>query len=141
MTFTVNGVDFSGLHHPNHEVAKGNIVWSSDFSDTKRGWRLCPLAEEQHKQLTCSDTFDDHVRPAGEEVTLRCPSGCGHGQIWGSNPYTTDSVLCAAARHAGKNGGNIKVKFVGDKDNHLGSTKHGVTTDDYADKWNSAKIN
>lgn len=63
----------------------------------------------------------------GVEVT-----GVGQGSVWGSNPYTADSTLGAAAVHAGvlKVGetGVVKIRVKADVGGYAGSTKNGVTT-------------
>ena len=58
--------------------------------------------------------------------------GVGQGSVWGSNPYTTDSTLGAAAVHAGvlKVGekGIVKLKAKADAGGYTGTTQNGVTT-------------
>lgn len=55
--------------------------------------------------------------------------------MWGSGPYTTDSNLAAAAVHAGvlTDGETavIKIRVRADAGGYTGSTRNGVTTNDY----------
>jgi hypothetical protein len=71
---------------------------------------------------------------AGVKWNVDCPAGCEGGSVWGSDPYTADSVVCVAARHAGvidKAGGSFVVTIDGKQEAFKGSEKNGVTTDDY----------
>jgi len=62
-------------------------------------------------------------------------NGCARtGNVWGSNPYTSDSVICLAALHSGhitKEGGLFIVKKGGPLDAYVGSVKNGVNTQSY----------
>ena len=55
--------------------------------------------------------------------------------VWGSNPYTTDSSLAAAAVHAGVltvgETAVVKLKVKADPGAYTGSTKNGVTSSNY----------
>lgn len=59
------------------------------------------------------------------------------GSVWGTDVYTADSRLCAAAVHAGAiragERGLVRVTLLdGDGRDYQGSTRHGVQTYDYA---------
>jgi hypothetical protein len=62
-------------------------------------------------------------------------NGCTRtGNVWGSNPFTSDSVMCLAALHSGhitKEGGLFIVKKGGPLDAYVGSVKNGVSTQSY----------
>lgn len=62
-------------------------------------------------------------------------NGCNKtGNVWGSNPYTSDSVICLAALHSGhitKEGGLFIVKKGGSLESYVGSVKNGVSTQSY----------
>jgi LCCL domain len=64
-------------------------------------------------------------------------TGLSEGQVWGTDTYTRDSVLGAAAVHAGlvKPGAArvLRVTIVPALKNYLGTTRNGVTTSDYAE--------
>ena len=57
------------------------------------------------------------------------------GQVWGTDIYTRDSLLGAAAVHAGllKPGQTavLRMKVVSPLENYPGSERNGVTTSDY----------
>jgi hypothetical protein len=62
-------------------------------------------------------------------------NGCNKtGNVWGSNPFTSDSIVCLAALHSGhitKEGGLFIVKKGGSLDSYVGSVKNGVNTQSY----------
>jgi hypothetical protein len=62
-------------------------------------------------------------------------TGAIEGQVWGTDIYTRDSTLGAAAVHAGllKPGetGVLRVTVVTPPEKFPGSTRNGVTTSDY----------
>jgi hypothetical protein len=62
-------------------------------------------------------------------------NGCNKtGNVWGSNPYTSDSVVCLAALHSGhvtKEGGLFIAKRGGPLESFVGSVKNGVNTQSY----------
>lgn len=64
-------------------------------------------------------------------------TGMAEGQVWGSHPYTRDSVIGAAAVHAGllKPGQTavLRLTVVPPLPSYPGSTRNGVTTSDYAE--------
>jgi hypothetical protein len=56
------------------------------------------------------------------------------GAVWGSGPYTADSTVCLAARHAGairEAGGTVTVRMLPGQQRYAGSSRNGVTTLDF----------
>lgn len=70
----------------------------------------------------------------GKTFTFKVTGAVG-GSIWGTEMYTLDSSLAAAAVHMGivKVGqtGNVKVMILGPSQGFVGSTRNGVTTSPY----------
>ncbi|MFM2423456.1 MAG: hypothetical protein RL291_1986 [Pseudomonadota bacterium] len=64
-------------------------------------------------------------------------TGLAEGQVWGSGPYTRDSVMGAAAVHAGllKPGETavLRLTVMPPLKSYKGTVKNGVTTSDYGD--------
>jgi LCCL domain len=64
-------------------------------------------------------------------------TGVSEGQVWGSGPYTRDSLLGAAAVHAGllKPGQTavLRMTVVPPQKSYPGTVRNGVTTSDYGD--------
>ncbi|MFT4150507.1 MAG: LCCL domain-containing protein [Paracoccaceae bacterium] len=73
--------------------------------------------------------------PEGQAaLSCTCPAGVSSGLVWGSGPYTADSDLCSAARHAGvvgAEGGQITVQRAGGQDSYAGSARNGVISRDW----------
>jgi LCCL domain len=63
--------------------------------------------------------------------------GVTEGQVWGTDTYTRDSSLAAAAVHAGllkpDQTAVLRVTVVAALTSYPGTTRNGVTTTDYAD--------
>lgn len=72
---------------------------------------------------------------SGPALECACPAGdVAPGSVWGSSPYTSDSTLCRAARHAGvigEAGGTIRARMSGPGQSFRGSIQNGVPTNDY----------
>lgn len=78
---------------------------------------------------------------ADYDVTVTGTTG---GNIWGSGPYTSDSVISSAAVHSGiitlGQTAIIRVRSEGNLSNYKGSTRNGVTTMDYASSWAAVSL-
>lgn len=73
---------------------------------------------------------------AGSAHRVSCPAGCteGNPMVWGSDPYTSDSPVCAAAIHAGliaERGGEVTVIVDDGKPAYRGSKRNGVRSADH----------
>ena len=81
----------------------------------------------------CPSNFKGY-ETAGETLECKCTPALMSGSVWGTGRYTTDSSVCAAARHAGavaSSGGEVKVYPLSGCQSYSGSTKNGITTS----KW------
>jgi hypothetical protein len=71
----------------------------------------------------------------GKILTFRV-TGAAQGSLWGTETYTLDSTLAAAAVHMGvlKVGqtGNVRVMILGPSVGFVGSTRNGLTSSNYA---------
>lgn len=92
---------------------------------------------------TAAVTLSDPVSPAcpgslgpdQDALDCSCIAGLPDRSVWGSDPYTADSDICTAARHAGyvdDGGGNIRVMRIKGLDNYTGSESNGVSTSDWS---------
>lgn len=63
-----------------------------------------------------------------------CPAGCKAARVYGSGPYTSDSSLCSAARHAGvlRDGGPVGFALGPIAKGFKSSMKNGVITTDWS---------
>lgn len=72
----------------------------------------------------------------GDDAPLicNCPGGGTNGSVWGSGPYTADSDICTAARHAGAigaEGGPLQLTRQLGQDSYSGTSQNGVSTGDW----------
>jgi hypothetical protein len=71
-------------------------------------------------------------------------TGAAQGVLWGTETYTLDSTLAAAAVHMGvlKIGqtGNVRVMILGPSVGFVGSTRNGLTSSNYANYPGAYKI-
>lgn len=82
--------------------------------------------------------------PGGAGPLVCACTGSETGSVWGSGPYTSDSNLCAAARHAGvigPGGGTITVLGIGGLSAYSGSEAHGVRTSNWGGYGESVIFN
>ncbi|QDC09828.1 hypothetical protein FHY55_11475 [Oceanicola sp. D3] len=66
--------------------------------------------------------------------SCHCEANAAPGSVWGSGPYTADSHVCTAARHAGvigAEGGMVALKTVEGQASYTGSEANGVVTRDW----------
>jgi hypothetical protein len=72
-----------------------------------------------------------NARSLPSSGTCTCAPGSAAGNVWGTAQYTTDSSLCAAARHAGavpETGGLLLFTVGSGCASYLGTVRHGVTS-------------
>lgn len=73
---------------------------------------------------------------SGKRLALVCPPGGAPGTVYGTDVYTDDSSVCSAAVHAGvvslERGGPVTVLLGGAQQSYRGSTRNGVTSQDFA---------
>jgi hypothetical protein len=81
---------------------------------------------------------------AGEEGIFICDGKCGQTKnVWGTGPYTADSCVCRAARHAGvigESGGVFKVTVAPGQSAYQSSTANGITSTSYGNYHKSIVI-
>ena len=82
--------------------------------------------------------------PGGDAAYVCGCTGQETGSVWGSGPYTSDSNLCVAARHAGAigpQGGVITVLGVAGLGAYSGSAANGVQTSNWGSYGSSVIFN
>jgi LCCL domain len=72
----------------------------------------------------------------GAKFSLTCPAGGPiSNRLWGTDRYTDDSSICTAAVHAGlitlSKGGKVTIQLAAGATSYKGSTRNGVTSQDY----------
>lgn len=104
---------------PDSNVRESIDLWSTVYRHANGNFDVPNL-------IYPKEVIRDHL-PLRIKVT-----GNNHGMVWGSNPYTDDSSLNAAAIHAGlvRDGQTAELVFIRrpGKDSYSRSQSHGVTT-------------
>ena len=122
-----NGTTRNGVTTRDYGAWDGSIVFDGADTVTKSlgGVSICPVQY--------------NAREVGWSGDCRCLGG-ETGPVWGTGTYTSDSVLCRAARHAGAvgpNGGVIHVNSAPGRQSYAGSSRNGVQTDSYG-PWSAS---
>jgi hypothetical protein len=77
-------------------------------------------------------------QPAGTRLTFVCPAGDGRAAVYGTDVYTAESGVCAAAIHAGvlalREAGAVTIVFGSGAESFRGTERNGVTTRSYG-RW------
>jgi hypothetical protein len=90
--------------------------------------------------ITCAETGTGSLLADGQPnqfLNVECPANCTTGGIWGTNVYTDDSAVCAAAIHAGvipASGGAFAVAIAEGQSSYEGSTQNGITSSSWG-RW------
>lgn len=82
------------------------------------------------------------VMPEGVDI-LECSCGRSpaRGDVWGVGPYTSDSDICTAARHAGvirAFGGDVRVLRIRGLGAYAGGAGNGITTQEWNEAYDSS---
>lgn len=107
--------------------------WNSSFQITSAS----PIASGV-RQIAWGDNADTLgvAGSVGEYFTFACPPGSvGGGSVWGTDVYTSDSAICAAATHRGHisaaSGGIVTIVVLGSQPSYTGSNRNGVGSSNY----------
>lgn len=118
------GTESNGVRSSNY----GSYGWSFVFPVlSKSGFKGADTAE------ACPNDMTDH-RGSSELLTCRCDANAVTGNVWGTDVYTDDSSVCAAALHygaIGPDGGVVTIFPAPGEDEYFGSSYNGVTSRDY----------
>lgn len=92
---------------------------------------LCwPTLASARKSINWYTSATAYKGKKGKTIKLRCKGGgTAGGTLFGTKVYTTDSLICLAAVHAGMitlAGGKVDIRIIGGKKKYKGSTRHGV---------------
>ncbi len=107
----------------------GPYAWSFLFPGNAPG----SAGTTSASATSCPRTMAEH-RGTDDIVTCHCEPGVVPGVVWGTDVYTDDSHLCAAALHAGvvgTAGGTIRAAASPGRTAYTGSSRHGVTSASY----------
>jgi len=108
--------------------------YPTSFVFPAKGAVACPTA-------ATSDPCPSSFQAAGrDEVTCACEPSAATGSVYGSHPFTTDSSICAAAKHAGllKDAKTtVTAKKAAGCSTYVGSEANGVKTTSWGTYPNS----
>ena len=79
----------------------------------------------------------------GQTVVCSCAPDSMSGSVWGTDIYTTDSSVCAAALHAGavaQEGGVVVLTGVPGQSKYAGTARNGITTRDWGSYGSSFTV-
>ena len=85
-------------------------------------------------EAECPQSLSSFGGKIGLIVGCWCPPDRAAGSVWGSGPYTYDSNICTAAKHAGllgSDGGEIWAQMAPGEDAYHGSSRNGIQTSAY----------
>lgn len=97
-------------------------------------------AKEIDAAPACSGAHD---LSEGEAMLCHCASDAMSGSVWGSDAYTSDSNVCAAALHSGAvspNGGAVVLTGEAGQTSYDGSERNGITTRDWGSYGSSFTV-
>ncbi|MCP3139410.1 hypothetical protein LXT23_19010 [Pyxidicoccus sp. QH1ED-7-1] len=99
-------------------------AWGGSFSFS---------GQAQPAPICSTINFMSYRGQSGKQTRCNCPAGFG-GAVWGTDLYTDDSDVCAAAQHAGvipATGGQVVVTTQPAQGSYTGSTRNGISTYSY----------
>jgi hypothetical protein len=77
----------------------------------------------------------------GKTYAITLPPLGQPAEVWGTDVYTDDSSIGSAAVHKGlitfTNGGTVKIRILPGRGSYTGSTRNGVTSEDW-DEWDGS---
>lgn len=112
-----------------------NGVPSSSWGMWRRSIAFRPASEAPESDIdpavaACPVNVRGQV--AGATLTCSCTiAAMGSGAIWGDGFYTSDSILCRAARHAGAvgpYGGTVRARVTAGRASYPAATRNGITS-------------
>ncbi len=130
-TVKVRGVADCGAYEGTSANGVKTSRWGNydkgSFYFVGHGDGKCPAAGEK-----CPRAFNQIPGYSRDtEITCECAPAAMVGSVWGSEIYTVDSSICAAARHVGAveaGGGVVTVKGAYGCGSYRGSVRNGVRT-------------
>lgn len=136
---------------PGQEAYGGSVqngVTTSDYGSWTASFQITgasPLAGGV-TPITWGDSADGLgiATSPGQLFTYSCPGdSLGGGSVWGTDVYTSDSVICAAAAHRGlistASGGIVTLMVLGGQPAYTGSNRNGVVSADYP-QWDRSFV-
>jgi hypothetical protein len=145
ITFSSSASDVASIDA--NGLASGVAVGQSDITATVQNSSISAtskLTVQTTLDATWSTIVTEYRGKNGLRLAYICPANPeqGFNTVWGTDTYTDDSAICAAAVHAGKittAGGNILLEIRAGQDSYEGSTRNGVTSNPYGN-WGGSYV-
>jgi hypothetical protein len=124
---------------PTYAASQRNGISSSAWGSWARSIAVRPASEApaDAKPWAAACPANAVGLQPGAALTCSCSiEAIAAGSVWGSGPYTADSSICRAARHAGAvsaAGGEVRLRVGEGRESYVGSERNGVT----AGQWGS----
>lgn len=115
-----------------YQPSTRNGVASAAFTRWQGSYSI--LRPDATGRIDWSTTAAGLTPQLGRQVRLECPAGAPTGRVYGTDIYTDDSPICAAALHAGATtgaGGVVVVEAAGAQPSFQGSNRNGVASSPY----------
>jgi hypothetical protein len=126
-----------------YKGSSANGVTSGSYGSHSASYQVSRNTSKGIYVLPDPDWMTQFRDRRGEVLYFRV-TGTSRGSVWGTEVYTDDSELAAAAVHAGflKDGetGIIGVMFLPGQDKYVGSTRNGVRSSDFWQYGGSYRI-
>lgn len=121
-----------------YPAVERNGVSSSSWAAWRRSIAFRPAAEAPSdgapRIAACPSTAA--TLAIGTELSCSCTiEAIGAGMVWGGGPYTADSGICRAARHAGSigaYGGMVRVRITPGEPGYPASERNGIRAGQWA---------
>ncbi|MCY1023921.1 LCCL domain-containing protein [Pyxidicoccus sp. MSG2] len=110
-----------------------NGVTTSSYGAWPGSFRFIGAQVPQPPPLCSSINIMSYRGQNGSSILCSCPAVSG-GSVWGTDLYTDDSNVCAAAVHAGvipSTGGQVFVTIQPAQGSYTGTTRNGISTYSY----------
>ncbi|QDE99010.1 M57 family metalloprotease [Myxococcus xanthus] len=111
-----------------------NGVTTSSYGAWGGSFRFIGAQVPQPPPLCSSFNIMSYRGQNGSSIRCNCPTVSLGASVWGTDLYTDDSDVCAAAVHAGaipSTGGQVSVTIQPAQGSYASTTRNGVTTYSY----------
>jgi len=130
---------------PSYRGVARNGITSGDWGSYDNSFYFVGQGTGKCTAATASDACPARFRDvpglsAATELTCKCSAASASGSVWGTDIYTQDSSVCAAAVHAGEipaTGGTVKAKAAAGCKSYKGTTRNGISTSEWGTYDNS----
>lgn len=110
--------------------------FAGSFAFDRGAFERVPRAPAGSTALAWNDTLASRRAERIARERVWCPPHGVAGSVWGTDVYTDDSSVCAAAVHAGmislSDGGVFTVSNGPGRDRFIGTSRHGITSNEFA---------